>query len=100
MKLFIVSLVAPMFVFAAGTVLADYPPKTFTICKGELAGSCRITPNFKIGCKESETPIIERECTVVEDGKPRVRGYVKNNVSTKNGDQCGYTVWEVTCSTK
>jgi len=76
---------------------AEFPVKTFTICKGENNGKCPQPPDFFISCSESETPVIERECTVTEDKKQRVQTYRKSELSVKNGDKCGYTVWKAAC---
>jgi len=73
------------------------PVKTFTICKGENKASCPSSVNFVIPCNESETPVIENECTVTENATPRVLLYKKSELAVTNGDKCGYTVWKAEC---
>jgi len=89
-----------LFLTVVSTAHADFQTKTFTLCKGEFGSGCPTNIIQRISCSESETPIIERECTVIENQKPRVRAYEKSQVSVKNGDKCGYTVWKITCGTK
>ena len=80
-----------------------YPSRSFSICKGEHEASCgagSYKPMIHIGCAASETPIAEAQCTVIENGKQRVRGYSKTVADTHDGNQCGYWTWDFVCNTE
>lgn len=79
---------------------AGFPLKTFTVCKGEFKSSCPGKPTIHMSCEKSETPVIERECTVTENGKERIRAYTKSEISSQDGNKCGYTVWKADCSSE
>lgn len=73
-----------------------FPMKTFSICKGQFEDKC-YPHDFYVDCDHSETPIIEQECTVYENGEARVRPYTKSNKS-RSGNRCGYAQWIVQCA--
>jgi hypothetical protein len=76
---------------------AVLPIESFTICKGEYASSCAHA-TYHINCASSETVKAEKVCTVYgATGKSRVREYTKDDVSTNDGNRCGYTTWAFKC---
>ena len=97
--LLIIASLGLMLSTAVPAAFAAMPITTFTVCKGESQAQCG-SANFFVPPGHSETPVIERECTVIENGHPRVRTYSKTVVDTHDGGCCGYWTWRATCGTE
>lgn len=83
---------------SATAQVQKFETRSFVICKGEQKSQCK-SHDYFIGCKESETPLIESVCTVnVGGGGKRVREYTKEEISSDSGNQCGYTRWRAQCA--
>lgn len=91
---------ASILLFISGISLAYGAGSTHQFCIGEFESYCNVKPHYDCSWNNREhriEEIPETMCTIHTPTGPQAFKYRMRLVSMKDGNNCGYKVYEVEC---